>query len=468
MFSAFKDFAQLGGEDDIEVIAGSSIPLVSGQSPLLYADFAAGIYWYNGTLYSTLAAWLTAFGGTFTRASSGSYTNANGVLQPFGAGSGVLRTDYDGLTKVAKGYLAESSSTNLLLKSGQVQVDGVNWQIAVGTISNGNVIAAPDGTVSAAYFQRGGVGGPYYVTTPILSKTAASQYWVASIYAKLGLTGTKYMALRMQQLYPSYVEAVFDLSAGTIATPAFVSNAATNPFAAITPVGNGWYRCVVSCATDTNTNIQLLYSFNSNNTMVDGIDVVANSDGYAWGAQLENSSTVVRNATSYIPTTVASVTRAADSLSAVPIGVTVPDPFTVFFAGDSADASLSFNYNNGFALRDGTGNNVTTCAGFNSNFLYADNYGAGLGIFVSSTIVAAVRNADYRVASAHAAAQVGDTFYVNGAASSGETNAAGTMAAATNLFIGTDQLNRYLQGHVRKVGVWRVAGSGADLQRLTA
>ena len=60
--------------------------------------------------YSSLTAFLTGIGGTFTRASSGTYFDATGTMQT--AAANVPRLDYNPATLAARGYLREPPRTN--------------------------------------------------------------------------------------------------------------------------------------------------------------------------------------------------------------------------------------------------------------------------------------------------------------------------------------------------------------------
>ncbi|MCR5876930.1 hypothetical protein [Phenylobacterium sp. J367] len=60
-----------------------------GDAFLWDADFVAGRYYYNGTLYPTLSGWLTAIGATFGRASAAGYRDSTGAWAV--ASSGTLR-----------------------------------------------------------------------------------------------------------------------------------------------------------------------------------------------------------------------------------------------------------------------------------------------------------------------------------------------------------------------------------------
>jgi hypothetical protein len=103
------------------------------------------------------------------------------------------------------------------------------------------------------------------------------------------------------------VQAWFNLSTGTIGT-VNATGIATSASASIQNIGNGWHRCVLVGAIPGQTS----YTFFNTTAAADAsFTRVTGGERYLWGAQLEEGSFP----TSYIPTTDAAATRAADVAS---------------------------------------------------------------------------------------------------------------------------------------------------------
>jgi hypothetical protein len=86
--------------------------------PSLGMDFIAdadGRYTLNGIAYNNLPTFLTAAGGTFSRASTATYFDSSGTLQT--AASGSPRFDYNPSTLSFRGLLIERGSTNFIRNS---------------------------------------------------------------------------------------------------------------------------------------------------------------------------------------------------------------------------------------------------------------------------------------------------------------------------------------------------------------
>jgi hypothetical protein len=216
----------------------------------------------------------------------GTLSNGN-VIQ---AGS-VSYVDATGLVQTA------AQRTNKLLWS--EAFEQANWSKTNSTIT-ADATTAPNGTATADTWAR------LSTASASISQGAAgpaNSPWSASYYVKMK-TG-RYFAMRLQGIYPSRADVVFDLQNGVISTAANSTSAFSGASATMTPVGNGWYRCTLTATGDAQAGVSLWASFNSNGTVTDGTDSSATSDGYLWGAQLEQAA----NASGYIPTTTAAVTN---------------------------------------------------------------------------------------------------------------------------------------------------------------
>jgi hypothetical protein len=194
---------------------------------------------------------------TFTRASSGTYVDSQGVIQ--------------------------RAVTNLLLRS--EEFDQSPWSALDGLSRTANQIAAPNDTLTADLLASNGsqIG---YIEQPggVASQFVNGATYTFSIYLKKANTSTALTLLYGATFNSggSNAVATWNLDTGV---PSFYNGATGS----MTAVGNGWYRCVMTdTATASETRNQQWLRMSSNS-----------GDVYAWGAQLEQSSTVGE----YIPTT---------------------------------------------------------------------------------------------------------------------------------------------------------------------
>ncbi len=182
--------------------------------------------------------------------------------------------------------LVEGEATNLLAYS-QDFSNGV-WTKTRSSVS-ANVATAPDGSASADRLTEDSSNGQHWVGSSVGMDSA-----VATIYAKAD-TRTRIGVLRAS----NSAGAVFDLSSGTFTITA------SGYSASIEPLAGGWYRC--RCSGNFTSGVYFpLYSAGG------ALSYTGDGSGglYIWGAQLE----VGASPTSYIPTTTAPATRAADTL----------------------------------------------------------------------------------------------------------------------------------------------------------
>lgn len=241
---------------------------------------------------------------TFTRAGNATYYNSSGLIQS--AGTDVPRFDYDPYTLQPKGLLLEPAATNLCLQS---EAFATTWTVTNATITS-NVVTSPDGLVTADK-----AGATATNTTHLVQQTIAfanATIYTFSVYAKAAEESR--FVLRVSSATTVYGGgalqnvASFDLLAVT-ANPGGVGTSAS-----ITPVGNGWYRCVCTAsATVAAGNAGFQFAIRQGTAYTP----TAAGDGlYLWGAQMEataGTNQPVGFASSYIPTTTASASRAADS-----------------------------------------------------------------------------------------------------------------------------------------------------------
>ena len=234
-------------------------------------------------------------GWSFARASAGYAQTAAGVLVPFASGE-LRRTD--------KGVLIEGARTNLLTRS--QDIDNAGWLKTRATVS-ANGATAPDGTLTADKLVEDNTAANTHVARYNVGALTAAQH-VFSIYAKA--SGRNF--IRLQWNGTTSQSAYFNLAAGTIVS---TGGSATSGIAAL---GNGWYRCwIVSTLTGTSSGYEVFLSADGTTTTYDGDN---SSGAFLWGVQAEQAAFP----SSYIPTTTASATRAADVLKVTSPGVDAP------------------------------------------------------------------------------------------------------------------------------------------------
>ena len=228
----------------------------------------------------------------YTPTTTTAITNYIPVLMT--APAGVPRLDYNPTTGQALGLLIEESRTNLYTYS-QDFSNTTAWSGSGGTRTT-NAIVAPDGSLTGNRLTEDTANSTHGFianTTPASGTTISiSVYMKANGRSLVGFSGGGFAGQGNA--------CMWDIGNG-------IMNSNTGGKGSITPVGNGWYRCSLSFTT-SNT---VVFTWNIDN----GSGATYTGNGYSgiyiWGAQLEAGSF----ATSYIPTTSATVTRTADQAS---------------------------------------------------------------------------------------------------------------------------------------------------------
>jgi len=235
--------------------------------------------------------------GPYTRRSTtGTYIKSDLTLAT--AAANTSRWDYT--TGVAV-LLNEAAATNLVLQSADFNTTWTKSNVTVTV----NATAAPDGTTTADKVIPTVTNAGHAVLQTAYTAAAAGEVRYFTIFAKPA--GYGFLRLGAQGTgNTSGNFAVFNLSGAGSCT------VGTN-FALLTPtiyaLANGWYKCTVKVTSTGAGTIQPAAFVYATNT-VSGAYVGDTVSGlYLWGAQFE-----ANGPTSYIATTTAQATRAADTI----------------------------------------------------------------------------------------------------------------------------------------------------------
>ena len=202
-----------------------------------------------------------------------------------------------------KGLLVEPASTNLCKQSEDINT---TWG-TIGSTPTQSTEETPDGDTSNKYIKliddNGGGTGSVLVAQTI-AVTAGTKY-TASVFLKADQLAFAFIRAEAYDVLTAG-DQFFGLSgAGSLGTASNLDDSSIEAYP------NGWYRCSITWtqgASDTSFNLQIKVADSISNRTV---DKDGTSSIFVWGAQVEASPI----ATSYIPTTTASVTRNKDDIS---------------------------------------------------------------------------------------------------------------------------------------------------------
>jgi hypothetical protein len=296
-------------------------------NPELVADFASGFYAQDGAA-STFADLFT-----FSRASAATYVDSNGVLQT--ASSGVARTGHhkwNGSAWVNKGIFREPEArTNLITHSENFGSDWVNSNVAI----NAAATNSPSGAADATRLTATATSGIHSVHQSFNPSGAVAHTF--SVYAKPDATAN--IGILILEGTANGVVHKFDLSDGSALTDEAIGVGLTVVNKLAEYAGNGYYRVsstVVAAGTAQHrAYIYVLASDGSRVFAGDGESV------FVYGAQLEAVSNAAPYASSYIPTSGATATRAAETLSIA--GAKMPSYTTAVSIAMAGELSISDN-----------------------------------------------------------------------------------------------------------------------------
>lgn len=383
-------------------------------------------------------------GVTFSRASIGTYIDATGLVQT--ATTNAARWDYDPVTHALRGLRIEEARTNAVLQSGDFT--SATWVKTSYTVSAG--VPGPNGPTTGSGFISNAAGIGF--ASQNLNYTAGTAQTI-SCFVKAGSLSTVTLLMSGSGWADASLRsALFDLATGTVS-----STSGSTAVASMQPFGNGWYRCQLT-ATPNQASASANTQF---------CRATANGDGttvqyYIWGPQFEAGG----YATTYIPTTTAAVTRAAEDCG-MPTGAwfssTASTLLVEYILRVAAD---TVNSHDACILNDGTYNNRMLLRGINS----------ATG---SAMVITSIAGATATLDTPGKLPLVGIPIRLAGSwdgttvamGNRGATNqiANGKPSAITALTIGSSFASgvNHLSGHIRRIQYWPRALSTQDLSGLT-
>jgi len=246
---------------------------------------------------------------TYTRASTATFVGSNGLIQT--AASGVPRIDYDPTSLALLGYRHEGARTNLCKQS---EDQTTTWG-SFNATATANSIASPDGTTTADTITETAtttVQSRYMALTGLLS--TGTNYTLSAFFK----AGTQQYGVLSMDFGAStiWIRGTYDLNGGTSVSSAGAGGGTVVSIGMIA-YPNGWYRCTLTGSLPSGIGQEMMVGMSdvSNPTTTNQYGAVsyvgASKTIYVWGTQIEAGA----YATSYIPTTTVSVTRATDALS---------------------------------------------------------------------------------------------------------------------------------------------------------
>ena len=378
----------------------------------------------------------------YTPTTTQTITNYIPVLET--AASGVARFDHNPTTFESLGLLIEESRANLILQSEDLDT---TWAETRATLSLNSVIA-PSGALTADVLIASTDNDTHFTSQTFTGTAAAHTF---TVYAKA--YGLNHVALRLFNGTAQVGLAYYNLSTGATGT-------VTAGTAAITSVGNGYYRCsltaTLAASASCTADIQLANADNTNSFAGNAFSGVT-----LWGAQLEAGAFP----TSYIPTVASQVTRAADAASMTGTnfsswynaaeGTMYAEASVI---GATADAVIA-------SANSGTTNNdIRLRVLSSSNSLGFRVFADGVSQAALSTTNAFTVGQEFKSVGVY---KVNDfAFSANGLPVTTDTT--GVLGVVTQFQLGAVGAVSVLNGHIRKLSYYPLRATNAQLQGLTS
>ena len=382
---------------------------------------------------------------TFTRTgNTATVVNSSGFVASINAD--LPRFDFNPTTLVCNGLLIEEARTNLFTYS--EDFSDASWVKSNATITT-DAVVSPSNVQNADKIVEAATTGSHFFEKVVAVTSGTLYTW--SGFFKAG----ERPSVSLTAFTNANHTATFNLITGTASTP-------VNATSAITNFGNGWYRCSITLTSgSTGTGFFDTYINNGTSASYAGNGT---SGIYAWGAQLEAGAF----ATSYIPTTTASLTRNADV--ATMTGTNFSSWFNASEGAIVAQAARAnipvSNSTNILAISDGTSSNrsrIWIWAGNPSQLAFTCTAsGAGQADMNPGSVTA---NVTFNVAGAY---KLND-FATARNAGAVVTDTSGIVPIGLNVLnIGArEDLIEFLNGHIKKIAYYPQRLTNSELQAFT-
>lgn len=237
---------------------------------------------------------------TTSRASTGTYFDANGVLRT--AANNEWRWNHDPVTKQSRGVLIEEQRINLI-RNGSMPGSGAGWTASNVVRTEGAAID-PTGSMGAVLITENDVEGTHHLLANVAGKLAGVDFW-NSVFVKKAPGSARNMAMIWCGSFVNHskrTSTYINLDTGEL----YGTNG-IDPEARVQRLSDGWFRVFIRGQAAGTGTVQLVVGLVSEGTtssyLGDGI-----SGLLVWGYQQEDGLFP----TSYIPTAPEAATRAAD------------------------------------------------------------------------------------------------------------------------------------------------------------
>jgi hypothetical protein len=371
----------------------------------------------------------------------------------------VARFDHNPTNNQSLGLLVEEQRTNLVTYS--EDFSNAAWNKSGCTIT-ANTIVAPNGSLTgAAIIEDATNSGHRIANTQALNSTVI---YTTSFYVKAA--GRSWATILIDDNSGNGSRGFYNLATGQIGVVTN-SGTASGGTASMVAVGNGWYRCVLTCTPSTvnSANVRSYVAGTTADTIGTYVGTAGLTSIFIWGAQLEAGAFP----TSYIPTVAATITRNAD------IATMTGTNFSSWYDVDEGTLYSEAVGVNSFAsatrryveLSDGTANERSIFGYANATstrMLIIDDNNTQADVTVSSGLQAGLlvkMAATYKV----------NDFQQASNTTLGTADTSGTLPTVDRIFIGQDTTAGaagVINGHIRKIAYYQYRLSNAQLQALTS